>query len=221
MAFAAFQHHFQPILRFCLNSDTRNCIVIAYENRCNANVPIFREVTILQDEAARLIGYANHACLSVEDTMAKTTDTVNSFLNDLRHGPAGFGRSEWESSKNSNGKILNHAMRCAIGITVDGIGPSTIDSYYSHNMRSTTTRLRNTFFLRRRSNLHSTDMFDPCFKRDSPSAIEERRYRFGLLEKGGSRLETETLIHFLDRNDGSFVTRYCNIRERGQSGAET
>src|SRR3569833_461538 len=48
------------------------------------NIPLFREVMILRDEAARLLGYPNHAAFRIEEKMAKTPETVEEFLKDLR-----------------------------------------------------------------------------------------------------------------------------------------
>ena len=47
------------------------------------NVPLFKEAVVLRDEAARLLGYPNHAALRIEDKMAKTPKTVDDFLGDL------------------------------------------------------------------------------------------------------------------------------------------
>lgn len=52
--------------------------------QCNQNAPLFREAIVLRDEAARLVGYPNHAAFRIEDKMAKTPETVNEFLDDLR-----------------------------------------------------------------------------------------------------------------------------------------
>ncbi|KAA8646894.1 M3 family metallopeptidase [Aspergillus tanneri] len=66
------------------NPETRKKVMIQNENKCNQNVPLFRESIVLRDEAARLLGYPNHAAFRIEDKMAKTPETVNSFLGDLR-----------------------------------------------------------------------------------------------------------------------------------------
>jgi metallopeptidase MepB len=73
-----------PTLKYCTNSETRKKVFIANENKCNQNVPLFREAIILRDEAARLLGYPNHAAFRIEDKMAKTPKTVDDFLGDLR-----------------------------------------------------------------------------------------------------------------------------------------
>lgn len=50
----------------------------------------------MRDEAARLLGYPNHASFRVEDKMVKTPKTVNDFLGDLRAQLAPLGAKEVE-----------------------------------------------------------------------------------------------------------------------------
>ncbi|TAQ84965.1 hypothetical protein B7494_g6719 [Chlorociboria aeruginascens] len=73
-----------PVLKFALDAGTRRTVFIQNENKCNQNVPLFEEAIVLRDEAARLLGYPNHAAFRIEDKMAKTTKTVNDFLDDLK-----------------------------------------------------------------------------------------------------------------------------------------
>ncbi|EKD15436.1 peptidase family M3 [Drepanopeziza brunnea f. sp. 'multigermtubi' MB_m1] len=74
-----------PTLKFALDAKTRQKIFIENENKCNGNVPLFKEAIILRDEAARLLGYPDWASFRIDDKMAKTPKTVNDFLDDLRH----------------------------------------------------------------------------------------------------------------------------------------
>ncbi|KAL9110668.1 MAG: hypothetical protein Q9227_004845 [Pyrenula ochraceoflavens] len=73
-----------PTLKYSTNQETRRRVFVGNENKVNQNVPLFREVILLRDEAARLLGYPNHAAFRLEDKMAKTTDTVDDFLGNLR-----------------------------------------------------------------------------------------------------------------------------------------
>ncbi|KAI9888207.1 MAG: hypothetical protein M1814_001092 [Vezdaea aestivalis] len=73
-----------PTLKYATNYQTRKTLLIANENKCNNNIALFRETILLRDEAARLLGYPNHAAFRIEDKMAKTPETVNDFLGDLR-----------------------------------------------------------------------------------------------------------------------------------------
>lgn len=45
---------------------------------------LLQEALVLRDEAARLLGYPDHATFVLEERMAKSPKTVNDFLNDLR-----------------------------------------------------------------------------------------------------------------------------------------
>ncbi|OJJ42706.1 hypothetical protein ASPZODRAFT_104793 [Penicilliopsis zonata CBS 506.65] len=83
-----------PTMKYATNAETRKAVMIANENKCNQNVPLFREAVVLRDEAARLLGYPNHAAFRIEDKMAKTPETVDSFLGDLRADLAAGGEKE-------------------------------------------------------------------------------------------------------------------------------
>lgn len=57
-------------------------------------MPLFKEAILLRDEAARLLGYPNHAAFRIEDKMAKDPATVNTFLSDLRSRLVAGGEKE-------------------------------------------------------------------------------------------------------------------------------
>jgi metallopeptidase MepB len=88
-----------PTLKYARNAETRKQVLIANENKCNQNVPLFREAVTLRDEAARLLGYPNHATFRIEDKMAKTPKTVDDFLGDLRQRLTAGGHKEIEVLK--------------------------------------------------------------------------------------------------------------------------
>ena len=88
-----------PTLKYATHSETRKTVFIANENKCNQNVPLFKEAVVLRDEAARLLGYPNHAAYRIEDKMAKTPKTVDDFLGSLRGRLADGGVSEIETLK--------------------------------------------------------------------------------------------------------------------------
>lgn len=77
-------NHFYPTMRYAQSSETRKRYMVGYENRCANNVPLFQEIVLLRDEAARTLGCASHAEWRTERLMAGTTDNVVQFLNDLR-----------------------------------------------------------------------------------------------------------------------------------------
>ena len=96
---ATFLDHLGSIFRFATAPGTRKRMYIGYDNRCNENVPLFREITVLRDEAARLLGYPSHAAFVVQDKMARNTETVHSLLNSLRAGLMPEGLQELERYK--------------------------------------------------------------------------------------------------------------------------
>ena len=88
-----------PTTKYAKNPATRKKAYIENENKLPQNIPIFREVILLRDEAARLLGYPNHAAFIIEDKMAKTPKTVDDFLGDLRTRLTKGGASEMEVLK--------------------------------------------------------------------------------------------------------------------------
>ena len=71
-------------MKYVKNADIRKTILIAFENKCSNNVPLLREIFVLRDEVARLLGYSNNAALKIEDRMAKSSRVVEDFLHDLQ-----------------------------------------------------------------------------------------------------------------------------------------
>jgi metallopeptidase MepB len=83
-----------PTLRYATRSDIREKYFIANENKVNSNAKLFEEVIILRDEAARLLGYPNHAAFRIEEKMMKTPEAVNEFLADLKSKLIAGGEAE-------------------------------------------------------------------------------------------------------------------------------
>ena len=83
-----------PVSKYARNADVRQQLFVANENKCNENVPLFKETVELRDEAARLLGYPNHAAFRIEDKMAKTPKWVDGFLGDLKTRLAPGGAKE-------------------------------------------------------------------------------------------------------------------------------
>ena len=83
-----------PTMKYAKHAATRKRVRIAYDNKTNQNVPLFTETIILRDEAARLLGYPNHAAFKIEDKMAESPEAVDSFLADLRKRLKGGGEEE-------------------------------------------------------------------------------------------------------------------------------
>lgn len=88
-----------PTLKYARSAETRKKVFTENENKCPENVALFREAVLLRDEAARILGYSNHAQFRIEDKMAKTPKTVDDFLADLRVRLAPGGAKEIEKLK--------------------------------------------------------------------------------------------------------------------------
>lgn len=88
-----------PAMNYAKNGATRKGVFLGYENKCNQNVPLFKETIVLRDKAARLLGYPDHATFRLEDKMITSPSTVNSFLDGLRTKLAARGREEIEMLK--------------------------------------------------------------------------------------------------------------------------
>ena len=106
-----------PTLKYAKISETRKKVFIENENKCNQNVPLFKETIVLRDEAARLLGYPNHAAFRIEDKMMKTAKTVDDFLGDLRQRLTKGGAQEREVLKSLKEKDLKER---AAGEDFDG-----------------------------------------------------------------------------------------------------
>ncbi|CAI0654524.1 unnamed protein product [Colletotrichum noveboracense] len=79
---------------FAENADIRRQVFIANETKCGSNVPLFKELIILRDEAARMLGYSNHASFQMQNSMAKSPEAVETFLNGLISSLQARGRQE-------------------------------------------------------------------------------------------------------------------------------
>ncbi|KJZ77939.1 hypothetical protein HIM_02576 [Hirsutella minnesotensis 3608] len=89
-------NHLFPLMKYARHEETRRKYSMAEANKSNNNVPLFQEIIELRDEAARMLGYPDHASMRIEQKMAKTTANVNKFLGDLRTRLAPGGVKEAE-----------------------------------------------------------------------------------------------------------------------------
>jgi metallopeptidase MepB len=73
-----------PAITNAKNEATRKRIYYAVQNRMKMNVPLFRELVLLHDETARMLGYSDHASLKTADKMMQTPQAVEALLSDIR-----------------------------------------------------------------------------------------------------------------------------------------
>lgn len=79
-----------PVLQYAENRELRETLYRAYATRASEvgkpewdNTPIISQILKLRLEAAKLLGFANYAELSVATKMAESASQVNDFLHDL------------------------------------------------------------------------------------------------------------------------------------------
>ena len=89
--------HLDSILQYARKSSIREKMFVANENKCLDNIPMFKEIILLRDEAARLLGYPNHAAYVIErNSLGKTPAMINGFLEDFKSRVAEAGKRDLE-----------------------------------------------------------------------------------------------------------------------------
>ena len=74
-----------PIAERCTVRETRKTMNVAFNNRClEENLPICIEVFRLRKQLSLLLGYSQYSDYALEQRMAKKTETVMNFLNELK-----------------------------------------------------------------------------------------------------------------------------------------
>ncbi|KAI9184250.1 metalloendopeptidase [Blastocladiella emersonii ATCC 22665] len=98
-----------PLLRKAKNPATRRAVDETAAKMCPENVAILEEIIVLRAKAAAVLGYKNHAEFKVEVNMAKTPETILTFLNDLRGKLVTAGQRD--KAKLLELKAADHAER--------------------------------------------------------------------------------------------------------------
>lgn len=73
-----------PILNRAANESVRRQMDVANSTRCKQNIALLEEAIRIRDQMAHLLGYQDHAAFTLELRMAKRSDKVRSFLEDLQ-----------------------------------------------------------------------------------------------------------------------------------------
>jgi peptidyl-dipeptidase Dcp len=77
-----------PFMKYCENRSLRKELALAFgkrgfQNNENNNEDLIKSIVNLRHERANILGYKTHAAYILEERMAKSTDRVNGFLDDL------------------------------------------------------------------------------------------------------------------------------------------
>ena len=74
-----------PFMENAVDGAARRRLYVAFQTReAEKNTPLMKEAIRLRDQAAKLLGYQNHADFVTEERMAKSSGNVKAFLEDLR-----------------------------------------------------------------------------------------------------------------------------------------
>ncbi|KAJ8466646.1 hypothetical protein OPV22_029198 [Ensete ventricosum] len=77
-------HNVTPILEHCKIRATRRSIAVAYGQRCGKeNLDILEKLVRIRHKYAQLLGYSNYAEFTLESRMARTSEKVFEFLEDI------------------------------------------------------------------------------------------------------------------------------------------
>lgn len=84
-----------PFMQYCANPELRRQMYMAYNTRAvESNSEIVRRIAELRLRVANLLGYETWADYVLEENMAKNTDTVQSFLEELMVPSLPFARKK-------------------------------------------------------------------------------------------------------------------------------
>lgn len=86
----------EAVQRYANNPETRKRMFAAYDVRLVEKVPLYKEMIILRDENARMLGYKNHADFRIRERTAPSTEWVDEFLNRLIKDLLPKGKGEVE-----------------------------------------------------------------------------------------------------------------------------
>ncbi|KAI8918161.1 hypothetical protein DFJ77DRAFT_428180 [Powellomyces hirtus] len=115
-----------PTLRMAKREETRKRLDTTNGQKCAANVPILKEAIKIRSQIATLLGYESHASYILETRMAKTPETVNKFLANLRTRLTPFAESELEHLLD-----LKKQEQAALGLSSDNKINSWDFNYYN------------------------------------------------------------------------------------------
>ena len=121
--------HYVPIMRKCVNQDTRKTLEFAYNSRCkDVNLSVLHRLLELRKEFASILGYASHSDSVLETRMAKSSVKVLAFLDDLKNKVKESGRAEKEMS------LMKRLRKKEAGISESEPLPAWDVSYYRNMM---------------------------------------------------------------------------------------
>lgn len=105
------------IMKHCEVAETRKAVMSAFESRAAPeNLQVLKEIIEKRQQFAALVGFESYSALDIDSKMAKTTENVRKFINDL----VPRLQNKWAQEK----KALLEDVHPSVKITEDGKIPS-------------------------------------------------------------------------------------------------
>jgi len=122
-------------------SATRKAVYIKDAHRCPESAVLVRELFLLRDEAARLLGYSSNAAFRLQPNLVATPDKVTVFLEEMRRdiGPY-VQKSLLGMIKVKKEYITNHPQEAWDDLKRFFFGTSTSTDGYSRRGSSVTMK---------------------------------------------------------------------------------
>ena len=77
---------YMPMMDYCSNRDIRKKLYYEFDRKAyDTNVELAEKIFKLRQEQAKLFGYENHSDYKLSDSMAQSTENVNTFLNNVKN----------------------------------------------------------------------------------------------------------------------------------------
>lgn len=111
------------VLKYATKASTRKKLFIAGAARFAENDQIFKQIVMLRDESARLLGYAHHAAFRIENRAAKTTEWVEELCDQLEHALMPVGKKEMDELRAIKKKHLRNVGSSAEDLPEDLLNP--------------------------------------------------------------------------------------------------
>lgn len=87
-----------PFLSHCPNEELRKQVYLAFISKASNgkenNIPIIKQILNLKEERAHLLGYQNHAEVSLSEKMASSQDEIEKILNDLHNKAKPYAQND-------------------------------------------------------------------------------------------------------------------------------
>ncbi|EGX89137.1 metallopeptidase MepB [Cordyceps militaris CM01] len=97
------------VMRYAHLESSRRRMFLAEELRMHANVPLFRDIVLLRDSQARILGYSSHGDFRLQGRAIKSAAYIESLLRKLRETLIPKGRQELQHLEKVKAQMIQEA----------------------------------------------------------------------------------------------------------------